>query len=285
MTILTSMIAATLALASCKKEDNGSGTKAVFSYITDGFVVNFTDFSRNAAEYSWDFGDQATSTDANPSHIYGKKGDYLVSLTVKNGQETSTFVDTVFIIGPNIKIDDNFSDWEHVEYSYTNPEGKGGTLLAMKTFASAAAVNFYLEGSQDMNLAIIDLYIDADNNPETGFKTWMYPVASGADFLCEGTYNSANPSLSEGAVYAHTGANNGWGWDSKFTFAEVFKFSKIKTLENGRKAIEISLKRDALGPSGKFMNYCFLEMDGGWSMIGHLPVSQEATSKFAPFEL
>ncbi len=38
------------------------------------------------AGYSWDFGDGATSTAANPSHTYGAAGTYTVSLTVTDDQ-------------------------------------------------------------------------------------------------------------------------------------------------------------------------------------------------------
>ena len=38
-----------LSISACKKNDQGSGTKAVFSYVADGFNVNFTNFSRNAS--------------------------------------------------------------------------------------------------------------------------------------------------------------------------------------------------------------------------------------------
>src|ERR1044071_7969315 len=150
-------LSAMLPNVSCKKEkDNASGLKAVFSYVADGFKVNFTDYSTNAKEYLWDFGDTSTSTIANPIHVYHSKGEFLAKLTVKNGQETNTFIDTVFVAGPNIKIDGDFTDWTYVEYTSVNEGGNGGTLLGVKTFASASSLNFYLEGTEDFNLAVMD---------------------------------------------------------------------------------------------------------------------------------
>src|SRR5262249_14540604 len=109
---LVSLLTLVLSLASCKK-DKASGLKAVFSYVADGYKVNFTNFSSNATEYSWDFGDNSGATDSKkaPVHIFTKKGDFLVTLTAKNGTETNSFTDTVSIIGPNIKVDGDFSDW------------------------------------------------------------------------------------------------------------------------------------------------------------------------------
>jgi PKD repeat protein len=266
---------------SCKKEkNNGNGVKAVFSYVADGFKVNFTDYSTNAQEYFWDFGDNDTSIVANPIHVYHSKGEFLATLTVKNGQETSTFIDTVFIAGPNIKIDDDFTDWTYVEFSNVNDAGSGGTILGVKTFASAGALNFYIEGTADFNLAVMDMYIDTDNNPATGFQFGSYPEGSGAEYLFEGSVPGE-----WGDVYIHTGGNNDeWSWDAVSDFETMVTFSEIKE-EDGKKVIEFAIKRDGLGVLKNSVNFALQESDEGWSMIGSVPVPDLATSKFAQIKL
>lgn len=270
----------------CESDDESKNQiNAVFSYVTDGFKVNFTDFSQNAKEYTWDFGDGSeVSTKPNPVHIYRAKGEYLVSLSVANESGSGTFIDTVYVSGPNIKIDGDFSDWDYVPYTHTNDENEGGNLLAVKTFASPGHINFYFEGKPEMNLAIIDMYIDADNNTETGFKAWMYPVGSGADYLIEGAFDNANPDASAGTMFRHTDPNNGWGWEPAYTFSEVLKFSKISS-SDGKKIIEFSLARTALGPHKGFVNFSIIEMNSGWTQVGDLPVGQKATSVFARIQL
>ncbi len=47
-----------------------------------GEAVTFTDLSVNAASWSWDFGDGATSTAQSPQHAYSSSGSYQVVLTV-----------------------------------------------------------------------------------------------------------------------------------------------------------------------------------------------------------
>ncbi len=50
----------------------------------DGYSVDFLSFyNKNAASYQWDFGDGQTSNDANPTHIFAKKGLYDVCLSIK----------------------------------------------------------------------------------------------------------------------------------------------------------------------------------------------------------
>lgn len=278
---LFGMLAVTLAIAACKKENSGGGTKAVFSYVADGYKVNFTNFSTNAIEFSWDFGDGkgVTSTSKAPQYIFTRKGDFLVSLTAKNGAEVSTFIDTVSVIGPNIKIDGDFTDWQYVDYSHTNTVGTGGNLLAMKTFASSTHVNFYLEGSPNMKMEILDLYLDADNNPATGFSTWQYPIGSGAEFLFEGSFVGG-----WGDMYAHSGPPAGFTFAPVYSFAEVMSYSAIKTV-SGKNIIEFSIKRDKLGTTKNFVNYSITELTSGWADVGSLPVSQTPTSKFGKIAL
>ncbi len=42
--------------------------------------VDFTNNSISSTEYSWDFGDGATSSDKEPSHVYAEEGTYTVTL-------------------------------------------------------------------------------------------------------------------------------------------------------------------------------------------------------------
>lgn len=79
--------------------DDGSGgttnipPTADFSYSATDLSVSFTDQSSDSdgsiVSWSWDFGDESTSTDRNPSHAYTADGTYTVTLTVTdNGGAT-----------------------------------------------------------------------------------------------------------------------------------------------------------------------------------------------------
>jgi len=76
-----------------KPEIPSAKPAAGFSYAKSDFTVDFTNTSKNATSYSWDFGDGSTSTEESPQHTYAAEGTYTVKLTASddnsNSDETS----------------------------------------------------------------------------------------------------------------------------------------------------------------------------------------------------
>ncbi len=71
------------------------------SNVTTGYVplaVQFTDLSKYATEWEWDFGDGTSSTEQNPMHTYSAAGNYTVTLTVNNEAGTDTETKAGYII-------------------------------------------------------------------------------------------------------------------------------------------------------------------------------------------
>ena len=60
-------------------------------------TVKFTDNSVNATSIKWNFGNGATSTDANPSHIYKTTGFYTAKLTATNGDKSNVASKTIYV--------------------------------------------------------------------------------------------------------------------------------------------------------------------------------------------
>ncbi|WP_286248882.1 S8 family serine peptidase [Pseudoalteromonas sp. MM1] len=76
--------------------------RAGFDVETQGLTVNFTDTSTDSnndiTQWSWDFGDGATSSDQNPMHVYAASGNYEVVLTVTDSEgNTSSSTQTVVV--------------------------------------------------------------------------------------------------------------------------------------------------------------------------------------------
>ena len=67
------------------------------SIVSKGETIQFTNDSKSAASYLWDFGDGNTSTEKEPNHFYNKSGSYSVVLNAINGIDTSTCSREIFV--------------------------------------------------------------------------------------------------------------------------------------------------------------------------------------------
>ncbi|GAB4298393.1 MAG: hypothetical protein Kow0068_22290 [Marinilabiliales bacterium] len=65
--------------------------------VFKGEQIYFRNFSEDASKYLWDFGDNETSTEENPVHIYNQSGNYDVTLTIfsANNKEQSKTKKTI----------------------------------------------------------------------------------------------------------------------------------------------------------------------------------------------
>ena len=72
---------------------------AEFEYQVNGLQVIFENNSTAANSFAWNFGDETTSSNLNPTHIYGETGTYTVKLTSTSDcgadeYQTDIFVET-----------------------------------------------------------------------------------------------------------------------------------------------------------------------------------------------
>jgi PKD repeat protein len=274
----------------CKKDDNDNAPfKALFSYNVSGFNTNFSNFTdfRNYsgpyAEYSWDFGDGETSTLASPTHTYADIGEYNVTLTATKGGQTSTFSDKVTIKGPEIKIEGDFSDWEHIDFVYTNDD-PDAVLKGVKVFESGGNVNFYVEGSGDMDFTEAQMFFNTDGDASTGYQSGDFPMGSGAEYSFYGEGLGDYTEVNE-----HQGAPEDDDWDNIFYYDASDdetsndggpNFSSVSDLGNGNKAIEFSFPRALLGGVSHTISFAFYDDNASAT----IPASGDASSKFITAE-
>lgn len=79
--------------------DFWSSTSALTGYFVPAINDYYGDY-----DYSWDFGDGATSTEMYPYHNYNEEGSYEVCLTITDadGLCSDTYCETVYIPGENV---------------------------------------------------------------------------------------------------------------------------------------------------------------------------------------
>ena len=83
-----------------------------FTSIVGLSEVTFTNTSKYADKYAWDFGDETTSTQVNPMHTYSEPGAYEVKLIASN----KLFTDSVF----------HYVEVEGIKKITNNKGGNGG---------------------------------------------------------------------------------------------------------------------------------------------------------------
>ncbi|MFJ1599801.1 ThuA domain-containing protein [Streptomyces sp. NPDC088261] len=99
-----------------------------------------SDPESGALTYAWDFGDGATSTDANPSHTYTETGTYRPTLTVRDPEGltgTASLVVTVGNTAPTVKLvtpanGELFSFGDTVPFSVEGSDPEDGPIDCAK---------------------------------------------------------------------------------------------------------------------------------------------------------
>ena len=115
---------------------------ADWTWSANNLKVTFTNQSKNANSYSWNFGDGKTSTVANPVYEYAKAGVYTVTLTASDGKTQHKDSKLVTIsAAPGSACDwaawqklVTVTRWEH-NYNFCS-KTEGQTLLSIRNDAN-----------------------------------------------------------------------------------------------------------------------------------------------------
>lgn len=275
-------------LAGCGADDSTTagdgGIVADFSFTNDGSLFTFTNLSKGATTYRWDFGDLSFYCDKeNPTYRYTKVGGEIkVTLTAMNDSGQEAYV-TKTVVAPEVKnikidIDGKFDDWADVDVLYDESGSGSGSMQKIKIWGGGDNINIYIEGNKSMLMELVDMYINSDGNPATGYQIdWMWPGGSGADFLFEGPM--VNDSW--GGLYKHSDPSGGWGWD---WVGGNMTFSGLVSVDSQTNAIEFRIPKSDLGALGSTFSIAIVEMTGGWGLVANFPEVTD-TSSFITYEL
>ncbi|AHM62255.1 PKD domain-containing protein [Flammeovirgaceae bacterium 311] len=281
-------------MAACGGDDDPEPEPtASFTYEADNREVTFTNTSTNATSYQWDFGDGNTSTEQSPVHTYDEYGTYTVRMTATGPGGTATSLPDQITLAKSspVEIDGDVSDWSDIPALVTATAGEGGTINSIKVDYDAERIYFLVEGTANLR-GFFDIYLDADNDPETGYFSGWYPMGFGADYLIEGDFAMVN----DADIFRDLeGEPETWGWEvASATGAGAINSSDIITQGNGR-AIEFSILRSAFTDlSDEGFSFAIVDVDGTvdpnnttatWARLGALPEPDREESQLVFFEM
>lgn len=259
---------------SCKKDKAQPTVDVIYTVAVDGLDVIFTNETKGAASYKWDFGDGTSSTEASPEHTYPSKGKFVPTLYVTTADGATFEGSTVLRIskGSPVKLDDNtLADWDTLNNSVITSGAGGGIFRKVKFDYNGEYIFFYIEmASKKSNGDIFDFYIDSDNNPATGLITGLFTNA-GMDVLIEGAMLDDWFDL-----FYHTGEQSAFSFNQQ----SVSDFYKIGTVieSGGLLKFEGRLTRSKIkGLTGKGFKIGIAATKNDWSVtLGTAPDSNTA---------
>ena len=124
-----------ISFTSCKKDTEKPAPFVFYSVKVDGATVTFTNESKGASTYQWDFGDGATSTDESPTHTYPGKGKYVPTLYATSAGGEKAEASTVLHIAKtsSIKLDDHsLADWDTIAHNVIIGGAGAGNFIKAK---------------------------------------------------------------------------------------------------------------------------------------------------------
>lgn len=190
-----------------------------YTEVVAGDSVSFYDASTaNPTAWAWDFGDDTTSTDQNPSHTYASTGRYTVSLTASNlaGSDTETKTGYVKVYAPivaDLAADKTSTvidapvqftdssvgvasswDWEFGDGATSTEQNPAHAYASTGTYS----VSLYVSNPLDSDTVIKTGYITVYPQPVAAFTADETSVAVGT------TIDFTDQS---------TGSPTAWAWD------------------------------------------------------------------------
>jgi len=280
--LFASVIAMVAIFATSCKDKNAAGDapKARFSYEASGLTVQFTNMTKDAKEFAWDFGDGEKSTLENPEHTYADYGTYTVKLTVKNDAGSNSIEDNVVLTKQSveIKVDGKFDDWYAVPANLLataaiEDEEDSEGLFMIKFCSDASFIYFYVEYDAAEEVDILNMLIDMDDDPLTGYAAYFWSDA-GTEVLLQG-------SISEGyencPIYKFAEGVPQDAWDGNWIDTEAanaISVSEVKDLGKNHMAIEGAIRRSYLpNPNPKVFQVGVYVDTADWVELGALPAA------------
>ena len=156
-------------------------------------TVSFTNLSVHATSYSWNFGDNHTSADSDPTNTYTIAGTYNLSLTASGADGTNTLVRSNYIVvlmvanSPRLSVSPASLDFGLLVPSQTVQASLVVSNSGLATLTGAAAVstgNFAILAGTPFQLSPADatnLVMSFTATNAGSFSNWVVVTSNGGD--------------------------------------------------------------------------------------------------------
>lgn len=244
-------------LLNCKEEENqlNSIPNAAFSVdknvIKVDETVQFTDKSTdNPTSWDWNFGDDSTSKEQNPSHEYAHLGLYSVSLTVSNEIGIDSIIKSDYITVIPSNTDNKTSTITDVEgniyitVTIGNQEWMAENLRVTK-YADGSAIPLITDDNEWSNLG--------SNNTDKAY-CWFDDKTSfknnyGAYYTWAAAMNTNNSSNSDSSGIQGV-CPDGWHLPSKAEWTTLVEYLTSNNYDYNGSALDYSVGKSLAATSG-----------------------------------
>jgi len=156
--------------------------------------VLFTDLSEGANSRSWNFGDGATSTEQNTTHVYSAAGTYTVNLTASNPNGTSSKTAAITVLKEEENEEENE---ENGNESNNLPAADFSTNI---TTGYAPLTVLFTDLSQNATSRSWD--VNNDGIEDSSEASFVYTYTSTGTYTVNLTVSNANDTVSKTTLIA-----------------------------------------------------------------------------------
>ena len=201
-----------------------SSTGQYMTHSFDGSASS--DADGHSLTYQWDFGDNQTATGQNVSHTYTLPGSYAVTLTVSDGQDSDSTVQSVVVAQPpagQTSCDINVADiWSTgVVLKDIVVTNDGSTAADWEVMIPVKDVNYVEQfwGAATVTLEGDYIVARGTNLPAGATASYGFKARHNGNFSYEGCYDQPTLSARAGAASCAASVTQNWsgGWNTNIT--------------------------------------------------------------------
>ncbi|WP_169312354.1 PKD domain-containing protein [Methanoplanus limicola] len=199
---------------------------------TSGYVplvVSFTDLSGgDIINRLWDFGDNSTSTDVNPVHIYNRSGIFTVTLTLCNAAGCNSTTDNITVFGFDdfIVNESVFVYGNRMIFEGDNVVGDGSTIVItgdltgddLNGDAKVGVSNIYIEGSVELSGSQV---LGNATSPGILYINGSLSLEGGSEVYGNNIYVADDVVLTSGNIYGNIYTFGSFDFIGGNTYGEV----------------------------------------------------------------